>query len=356
MKTTMTMFAKLSRCAAARRSLGVGSILAVLTLTLVGCGSSNPAGAAAQPAGSIAAATNATPPVTEPAMDHSAMDHAAMDHAEGGAGGVSDSVAARFAEELFGENGGDYGLSFTPDGRTVLFTRAMPTVGNEAIYLSRLEGGQWGAPTAAPFSGRFHDKEPYVSPDGSRVYFASRRPLRGSSERSDFDIWYAPRGSAGWGDPVHVEAVSSSYDDDYPAVAADGTLVFSRTDGEGNVDLWVADGSPGGLHEPRRLDRPIKSVYAEADAWIAPDGSSIVYSSPRITEGSQGQGDLYIVHRGVDGWTAPVPLGLQVNSIAHEYGPALSADGATFYFSRGFGGQVWTLPTAALSGFDGGRP
>ncbi len=282
------------------------------------------------------------------AADHGAMDHGPVEHAHEDEASAFESAAVRFAEESFGDNDGDYGLTFAPDGRSVLFTRAIPTASSEAIYFSRLVDGEWSTPEAAPFSGRFHDKEPYASPDGRRVYFASRRPVRGGSPRSDFDIWYVERSGEGWGDPVHLDAVSSPYNDDYPAVASDGTLVFARGDAEDNVDLWVAAGSTGGLDEPRRLDRPIKSVYAEADPWIAPDGQTIIFSSPRISAGSQGQGDLYVIRRQGDGWTAPASLGLHVNSIAHEYGPALSPDGGTFYFSRGFGGHVWMVPASML--------
>lgn len=127
--------------------------------------------------------------------------------------------------------------------------------------------------------------------------------------------------------------------------------MFARNDDTDNVDLGAAYGSPRGLGEPRGLERPIKSVYAEADPWIAPDGSFIIFSSPRISSSSQGQGDLYIIRRQGDGWTAPASLGAQVNSIAHEYGPALSPDGASLYFSRGLGGNVLMVPSAALENF-----
>lgn len=283
---------------------------------------------------------------TEP-VDHSDPNHTHDDEA------AADSVAVRFGDEVFGANTGDYGSSFTPDGGAVFFTRALPDSSNEAIYLVRRDGGRWGEPELAPFSGEFHDKEPYVAPDGSRVYFASRRPVRGTSPRDDLDIWYVESTDGGWGDPVHVDAVSSAYNDDYPAVAADGTLVFARNDDDDDIDLWIAYPSGEGLGRARRFARPINSVYAEADPWIAADGNKIVFSSPRLTSTAQGQGDLYVIHRLADGWTPAASLGVNVNSIAHEYGPELSPRGDAFYFSRGFGGRVWTVPVSALENFDG---
>ena len=308
------------------------------------------AGAMADPAanGSENAAASADAAMNHDAMDHAAMASSAMGTAEHEDAATPESAAVLFAEEIFGRNSGDYGMVFAPDGRTIFFTRAMPTAGSEAIYFTRLVAGQWSEPEPASFSGRFHDREPYVSPDGNRVYFASRRPLRGRAQKQDFDIWYVERRGENWGDPVHVDAVSSPYNDDYPAVAADGTLVFARNDDADNVNLWIAYGSDRGLVEPRVLGRPINTVFAEADPWIAPDGRFIIFSSPQISPDAQGQGDLYVIHRRGEAWTRPASLGVQVNSVGHEYGAALSPDGATFFFSRGFGGQVWTVPSSFL--------
>jgi len=282
------------------------------------------------------------------AMDPAAMDHSAMDHEEGGDAAGFESAAVLFAEDIFGGTSGDYGMVFAPDGQTIFFTHSMPAASSEAIYFTRLVAGQWSEPEPAPFSGRFHDREPFVSPDGNRVYFASRRPLRGRAQKPDFDIWYAERRADSWGDPVRVDAVSSPYNDDYPAVAADGTLVFARNDDADNVNLWIAYGSDRGLVAPRVLGRPINTVFAEADPWIAPDGRFIIFSSPRSSPDAQGQGDLYVIHRVGDAWTRPATLGAHVNSVGHEYGAALSPDGATFFFSRGLGGQVWTIPSSFL--------
>lgn len=277
------------------------------------------------------------------------IDHSDPDHTHE----TMDSMAVRFGEEIFGVNTGDYGASFSPDGDTVFFTRALPDSSNEAIFFARRGNGGWGEAQMAPFSGRFHDKEPYVAPDGARLYFASRRPVSGVSPREDLDIWFVELGDDGWGDAVHVDAVSSPYNDDYPAVAADGTLVFARNDEDDNIDLWIAHPSGEGLGRPRPFARPINTVYPDADPWIAAAGDKIVFSSPRLGSEAQGQGDLYVIHRLADGWTPPASLGTQVNSIAHEYGPELSATGDAFYFSRGFGGQVWTVPVSALDNFDG---
>ena len=359
--TVMKIFASYAHASAYGWS-PVGLLLAGVALAVAACGAPESngnatpeTGAMANPAANVSENAAASADV---AMNHDAMDHAAMDSSATGAdehedAAAPESAAVLFAEEIFGGNSGDYGMVFAPDGRTIFFTRAMPTAGSEAIYFTRLVAGQWSEPEPASFSGRFHDREPYVSPDGNRVYFASRRPLRGRAQKQDFDIWYVERRGENWSDPVRVDAVSSPYNDDYPAVSADGTLVFARNDDSGNVDLWIAYGSSRGLVTPRVLGRPINTVFAEADPWIAPDGRFIIFSSPQISPDARGQGDLYVIHRRGEAWTRPASLGVHVNSFGHEYGAALSPDGATFFFSRGLGGQVWTVPASFLESLNG---
>ncbi len=259
------------------------------------------------------------------------------------------SAAERFAEDIFGANTSDYGIAFAPAGDRVFFTRSIPGA-REAIFLTKRGDGGWSEPQIAPFSGEFSDREPSVSPDGRRLYFASNRPIAGGAANSDADIWYVGRDGGEWGEPVHVTAASSEFDDSYPAVAADGTLVFARGDAEGNVDLWIAPAWRGGIGTPANIGRPVNTAFAEADPWIAPDGSFIIFSFPQANENAQGQGDLYVVYRDGDGWTPPASLGLHVNNVGHDYGPMMSPDGKTFYFSRGFGGHVWMVPTSLLDG------
>lgn len=54
---------------------------------------------------------------------------------------------------------------------------------------------------------------------GTPAYMAPEMAVQGEARKQDFDIWYVERRSDGWDDPTHVAAVSSAYNDDYPAVA-----------------------------------------------------------------------------------------------------------------------------------------
>jgi hypothetical protein len=76
--------------------------------------------------------------------------------------------------------------AFTPDGRTVYFSKNLGD-GIGVILVSHWSGGKWGRPEVAPFSGRFSDYDPFIAPDGSRLYWISNRPVGGTA-KDDYDI------------------------------------------------------------------------------------------------------------------------------------------------------------------------
>ena len=244
----------------------------------------------------------------------------------------------------------EYGPTITPDGRTMYFTLRVNRRGQENIVMSSLDSaGRWTAPQVAPFSGGGFDKEPYLSPDGKKMFFASTRFYPGKDTsgvgEERFDIFLVERTVEEWGVPRPVTDVNSSMYDNYPAVARNGNLYFAshRLPGHGN-DLFMARNINGRYDVPRPLLR-LNTRFTDADPFIAPDESYIIFSSDRT--GGAGQGDLYISFRRNGVWAAPASLGPLVNTADYEYTPFVTADGKWLYFSRGWG-EIWRIETRLL--------
>ena len=251
-----------------------------------------------------------------------------------------------FAEGVINTSADEYNPSFTPDGKTVYFTRRIDRKGNEAIMFSRQENGKWTAPQTAEFSGKFYDKEPFVSPDGKRVFFASMRP-NGRDEKANFDIWIVEKRGNGWSEAKNPGAkVNSSGYDNYPSVAADGTLYFAsvRTGGRKDNDLYRSRLVDGEYQKAENLGDAINGGATEADPFVAPDQRYLIFSSDR--EGGAGEGDLYISFNERGKWTLPQSLGKIVNTPDYEYTPLVFKD--TFYFSRGWG-DIFEMPLKDLN-------
>jgi Tol biopolymer transport system component len=228
--------------------------------------------------------------------------------------------------------------AFTPDQRTMYFTRTAGANRFGVILQSTTDHGRWTAPVVASFSGRFSDYDPFVSPDGSRLLFISTRPIANEA-KSDFDIWVVERTEGGWSAARNLGApINSDKDELYPTVASDGTLYFSscgRGDSLGRCDLYRSRFRDGQYLAPENLGAPVNTPASETDAYIAPDQSSLIFAAYGRTDGP-GDGDLFISHFRDGAWTAPRPLTF-ANTTAREYCPIVSPDGKTFYFTSQHG-------------------
>jgi Tol biopolymer transport system component len=256
--------------------------------------------------------------------------------------------------ELFGAgvfSTGDYELppTMTRDGRTAYFTVSTPVYGRMRWILeTRRRGNGWTAPTVASFSGRYDDADPWISPDGSQLFFLSKRPIApGAQPRRDLDIWVMTKQAGGtWGEPRHLgSTVNGPGDEHYVTATSDGTLFIAavRSDSRNLGDLYRVPFSGGEYGEPVNLGRTVNAPEThETTPYVAPDGSYIIFGS-RGRPDSFGELDLYITVRDSAGqWTEPRNLGPGINSSAGELCPIVSPDGRYLYFTstRGFIGTV----------------
>jgi Tol biopolymer transport system component len=255
-----------------------------------------------------------------------------------------------FAEGSINTTGDEYGPAFTPDGQTVYFVRRVNRSGPEHILVSRFSLGRWSAPEMAEFSGQYFDKEPFIAPDGKRLFFASQRPVSGTEPKKgrDFDLWYVEKTARSWGAAQHLgPAINTPGYENYPAVTTDGTLYFAsvRAGGKGQNDLYRARLINGQYAQPENLAE-LNTPQTDADPYVAPDGSFMIFSSDR--PGSYGEGDLYLSYNRDGKWTEPRNLGPDINTKEYEYTPLVSPDKKSFFFSRGWG-EVYQIELSALN-------
>jgi Tol biopolymer transport system component len=255
-----------------------------------------------------------------------------------------------FAEGIINTSADEYGPTFTPDGRTLYFVRRVSRSGPEFIMVSHLSNDRWSEPKMAEFSGQYFDKEPYTSPDGKRLYFASQRPVSGTEAKKgrDFDLWYVEKMGRDWGSPKHLgPLVNTPGYENYPAVTADGTLYFAsvREGGKGQNDLYRARLINGEYSKPENLAE-INTPNTDADPYVAPDGSYMIFSSDR--SGSFGEGDLYVTFNRGGKWSEPRNLGATFNTKEYEYTPMVAPGGKYFFFSRGWG-EIYRIEMSALN-------
>jgi len=226
-------------------------------------------------------------------------------------------------------------VPMTPDGREIYFGIIFGRYEYYTIMVTRLENGRWTEPRVAPFAGKYNEMEPAISPDGKRFFFFSFRPLSGEGEpKADSDLWVMDREGEGWGEPRNLGApVNSEQSEYFPSITADGTLYFTREGENRTSRIYRARPDGDGFAEPEPLGSEVNSTGVQYNAFVAPDESYLIYSTPLREDGMGGE-DYYISFRDEnDEWTGPINLGTQINTAAgQEHSPYVSPDGTKFFF------------------------
>lgn len=282
---------------------------------------------------------------------------------------ASDVAATSFAPGII-SNDSSYGVTFTPDGRTVYFTRIRADTmtagrGVPTIMESRTEGGRWSPPRVASFAGPGREIDPFITADGRQLLFNSSRlgsvPPPMSADPSaiftGLDIWAVDRlPTGGWSAARALPApVNTPAPEFYATATRTGTVYFvsERPDGFGSLDLYRVRRQGQGYTEPENLGPPVNTAGPESNVFVDPDERYIIFFADR--PGGYGRRDLYVSYRRGRTWDEPKNLGPIVNTPDLEFCPAVSPDGRTFYFSRirSVEGQppqysIWSVPLDAV--------
>jgi Tol biopolymer transport system component len=234
----------------------------------------------------------------------------------------------------------DASPAFDPAGHSVVFTRAVDKTAR--LFASTRDGERWSAPQPLPFSTQWQDIEPAMAPDGSSLIFISNRPehdggaaLDGFFNGQRFpgrggNLWQVARTRDGWGTPQRLSSLLNTNASVFaPALAADGTLYFMRTDpdanGKGAFRLFRSRLAGGQYQAPQPL--PFSDgVTGDFDPVVAPDQSFIVFSSQRAPATAAGS-ELFLAFAHGENWSSPQPLGVA------GIEPRLSPDRATLYYN-----------------------
>jgi hypothetical protein len=195
-------------------------------------------------------------------------------------------------------------------------------------------GNGWSKPEVAWFSGKFSDLEPAFSPDGSKLFFTSNRPLKETdSVAKDYDIWCMEKKNNQWTKPFNLgSAINTDKDEYYPSIASSGNLYFTRENGDTKDDIFVSKNNNGQFEAPSVLPPEINSGGYDFNAFIDPDESFIIFSSYKRKD-DLGGGDLYISTRKDNVWQPPVHFENGINSPALDYSPFVSFDKKYLFFT-----------------------
>lgn len=243
---------------------------------------------------------------------------------------------AIFAEGLVSTDLYERDIAISSNGDEIIYTLGNYKQTFRSLVSIKKISGQWGDKQILPFSGRYNDIEPFLSPDGRQLFFASTRPMNNDSSRTDYNIWVVKRADTSWGQPVPLDTlINSAQDEFYPAVSKNGNLYFTATreDGIGREDIFLSTKINGKYQAPVVLDSTINTAVFEFNAYVSPDEDLLVFSSFGRKDGLGG-GDLYFSRKNENGeWEPAKNMGEPVNSKNLDYSPFIDFPRNNFYFT-----------------------
>lgn len=230
-------------------------------------------------------------------------------------------------------------FSMSSDGKEVYFTAQ--DISNEVSVIIRADkiDSSWAKQLLLTPSGMYKDLEPFLAPNGLKLYFASNRPLSGSKEiKEDFDIWYLerPERDRAWSPPINIGTpINSKFNEFYPAVSNNGNLYFTsdRPEGMGKDDIYRSEWLANSFQLPTSLSDSVNSIGYEFNAYISPKEDFMIFSGYNRDDGL-GSADLYISFQKPNGsWSGAKNLGSAVNSNKMDYCPFIDLTTNTLYLT-----------------------
>lgn len=230
----------------------------------------------------------------------------------------------------------EFGSIISKNGDEVYF--GVDTGGRNEILYSRLINGEWSEPQVIIMHEVYGYNDPMLSNDEKRLYYISDQPISGTGERKDIDIWYSEKTEDGWSSPINAGSnINTSKNEYYISFSSSDAMYFASNKATGendyyNFDIYKSEFINGKFQEPVRLSDAINTHRYEADVYVAPDESYLIFCA--IRNDGLGQGDLYISFKDKNGnWTPGQNMGEPINSPDHELCPFVTPDGEYFLYT-----------------------
>lgn len=216
--------------------------------------------------------------------------------------------------------------TFSKNGDTIYFNRVSRdlkgrekrTIGVEhaKIYWAVQKDGKWSDPEPFAYnSDSYAVFTPYLTPDGSRLYFASDMP----GGMGETDIYYCTRNGDGWSAPVNAGPNVNTFGrEQFPTVDSAGDLYFASDAymGYGGLDICVSRKSGDGFEKGQVLKAPLNSASNDYGLVFVKDDQVGYFSTER-----NGNGDADIYYFNLPADSIPCPISTETYVIGYECNP-----------------------------------
>jgi len=154
-------------------------------------------------------------------------------------------------------------VALSHDGNTMLL--AWYDVFNSDIWISRYADGRWNRsePLDKPINSKYYESHAAFTPDENTIYFTSNR----KESLGGMDIFKCTKdGNGNWSELVLLgETINTPLNEENPFVSPDGKRLYFSSQGHdgglGGFDIYYADiHADGTLGKPVHLDYPLNTA------------------------------------------------------------------------------------------------
>lgn len=221
------------------------------------------------------------------------------------------NVPKIFAEGIISTSADEICFEISKSGNEMIMDRA------GTIMLSKYEEDRWSELKAASFSGKSVDGECCFSPDGRKIYFASRRPLPGAS--GALNTWISEKTGEEWGLPYPIKKPLWEHNTHAVSVSESGNIYMS------GVELYrLKDGE----YLPKiKLSKNLEGTHP----FISPDEKFIIIC---VRAEGRWDKDLFISFNNDGIWSDSQPLNDRINTNSKVSNPFVTPDSKYLFFQR----------------------
>lgn len=228
------------------------------------------------------------------------------------------------------------------------FTVSDTTFTNFEILVSKKIGDKWIEPEKAFFNSIYDDHGMSFSPDGNSLVFSSTRPVEGGDVPATWHLWKCEKTKSGWTDPEYIEIPNlKSKLLSHPTLSPDGTLYFHTSNLDySDMVIYYSAIESGKYQDAKQLDFRGLSSVGYCTPYVSADGKWLIFAT--IGESLE----LHISESTGDStWSNPKKLPHSINQNG-QGNPYLSPDSKYLFYARESGSQKsWEISRVSTGGF-----
>jgi len=252
---------------------------------------------------------------------------------------------ALFAPGIISTDANEFACTISPDGKEIFFTRRDTAQNRNIIMVARQDEKGWLTPVTTPKIGDFEGMEPYVTPDGKKLFFQTWRQFS-DAEKPSMDIWMSEKTEAGWGEPVHLDHPFNPNKAMYISMAKNGTIYTTDiSGGMGSGKIVYTLPKENKYQDFIPLPEIINATGREIYPCIAPDESFLLF----VRANQDMTTAIFVSFKKPDGtWDNPQKIDLGTD---HAVMPQLSPDGKYLFFMVSPGrlkGDIYWVDAAVI--------